>query len=66
MTREKFDALKQEINKQAAEYVAHGKDIRLREQIWLLLWEISPTLFSLPKISGFRRFSPSSLYENGT
>ena len=65
MTREEFDARKQKINRQAAEYAGRGRDLRLREQIWLSLWEIHPVLFAAQSIRDFRRFPPSSLYETG-
>ena len=65
LAREEFDTLKQEVNKQAAEYVTCGRDIRLREQIWLLLWEAGPNLFTAKHIRKFGYCPPSSLYETG-
>lgn len=66
LPKEEFDALERKVNAKAAEYALRGPDIRLREEIWLSLWEMHPTLFSAERIRGFRYFSPSSLYETGT
>lgn len=65
MTKDEFAALEQKVNAQAIEYVQQGKSIRIREQIWLSLWEMRSILFGTKKIRGYRNFPPSSLYETG-
>lgn len=65
MTKDEFDALERKVNAQAVEYATRGPDIRLREEIWLSLWEMHPTLFSAKRIRIFRNSPPSSLYETG-
>ena len=65
MTQDKFDALVQEVNSKAKEYVRQQKNIRLREEIWLSLWEMRPVLFHAQAIRGYMNCSPSSLYETG-
>ena len=65
MTQDKFDTLVQEVNSKAKEYVRQQKNIRLREEIWLSLWEMRPVLFHAKAIRGYINFSPSSLYETG-
>ena len=65
MSKDEFDALERKVNAQAVEYAKRGPDIRLREEIWLSLWEMHPALFSAKRIRVFRNSPPSSLYETG-
>ena len=60
MTQDKFDTLVQEINSKATEYVRQQKNIRLREEIWLSLWEMRPVLFHAKAIRGYIKREKSS------
>jgi len=65
MTKDEFAALEQEVNNKAIEYAQYGNSVRLREQIWLSLWEMRHVLFRAKAIRGYMNFPPSSLYETG-
>lgn len=65
MTDDKFAKLKQEVNSKAIEYARHGPSLQLREEIWLRLWEMRPSLFHAKAVCGYLRIPPSGQYEKG-
>lgn len=60
-----FNESKQKVNEKAIEYVQKGGSNTLREEIWLLLWNMRTRLFSALKIRKYRNYPPSSMYDSG-
>ena len=65
MTQDKFDALVQEVNRKAKEYVRQQKNIRLREEFGCLYGKCGLFFFMQKQFAATLNFSPSSLYETG-
>lgn len=65
MGKEEFIAKTKEIDSLAMQYEDDRGNLQLREQIWILLWEIRRGLFRSREVRGYLSCPPSGMYESG-